>query len=194
MLKQHTLKDENLNMKTPLKITMRDFPHSEALDAHIRSKVEKLEKTLANIISCHVVVTMPHKHKHQGKLYNVRIEVNVPSNQIVVNHDQHEDVYVALRDAFDAAKRQLDDYMHRLSRQTKDHEREFIGRIVQLFPEEGYGFIGRADGARFYFHSDNLVSPSFAKLKEGDEVKFIENETSEQLQAKRVSVGKHHVP
>jgi len=173
---------------------MRDFPHSEALDAHIRSRVEKLESTFENIVSCHVVVAVPHKHKHQGNQFNVRVELNVPGNEIVVNHDHHEDAYVALRDAFNAVKRQLDDYLHRLNRQTKEHEREFIGHVVQLFPEEGYGFIGRADGDRFYFHRDNLVSPSFEKLKEGDEVKFIENETSERLQAKRVSVGKHHVP
>jgi ribosomal subunit interface protein len=181
-------------MKTPLQITMRDIPHSEALDTHIRSKVEKLEGTLEDIVSCHVVVAVPHKHQHQGKEFNVRIELNVPGSEIVINRDHHEDVYVALRDAFDAAKRKLDDYLHRLHRQTKEHEREFVGQVVQLFPEEGYGYIGRADGARFYFNSDNVVSPSFANLKVGDEVKFIENASSERLQAKRVSVGKHHVP
>ena len=181
-------------MRTDLKITMRDFPHSEALDAHIRSKVEKLENTFNQIVSCHVVVTVPHKHKQQGNQFNVRIELNVPGSEIVVNHDLHEDVYVALRNAFDAAKRQLDDYMHRISRQTKEHEREYVGRVVQLFPEEGYGYIGRADGARFYFHRDNVVSPDFERLNEGDEVKFIEDTFSEQLHAKRVSVGKHHIP
>jgi ribosomal subunit interface protein len=181
-------------MQTSLKITMRDFPHSEALDAHIRKKLEKLESNFNHIVSCHVVITVPHKHQHQGKQFNVRIELNVPGSEIVVNHDHHEDVYVALRDAFDSAKRQLDDFLHRSSRQTKVHDVEYIGRVVQLFPDEGYGYIGRADGARFYFHRDNLVSPSFANLKEGDEVKFIENEFSDQLQAKRVSVGKHHVP
>jgi ribosomal subunit interface protein len=173
---------------------MRDFPHSEALDAHVRSKVQKLESHFNNIISCHVVVTVPHKHKHQGNQFNVRIELNVPGNEIVVNHDHHEDVYVALRDAFDAAKRQLDDCNRRSQRQVKEHEREFVGRVVQLFRDEGYGYIGRADGARFYFHRDNLISPSFAKLNEGDEVKFIEDDFSGQQQAKRVSVGKHHIP
>jgi hypothetical protein len=32
----------------------------------------------------------------------------------VVNRDRHEDVCVALRDGFEAAKRQLKDYAHRL--------------------------------------------------------------------------------
>lgn len=181
-------------MKTPLKITMRDIPHSEALDMHIRDKVEKLEGMVENIISCHVVVTVPHKHQHQGKEFNVRIELNVPGKEIIVNRDHHEDVYVALRDAFDIVKRKAEDYIQRLKRHTKDHESEYVGRVVQLFPQEGYGYIGRADGARFYFHRDNLVSPSFENLKEGDEVKFIEDVYSEQLHAKRVSVGKHHVP
>lgn len=181
-------------MDTPLQITMRDIPHSDALDAYIKMKVAKLEGVFSHIVGCHVVVAVPHKHQHQGKQFNVRIELNVPGKEIVVNHDHHEDVYVALRDAFDAAKRQVDDYLNRLNRQTKEHDREFVGHVVQLFLEEEYGFIGRADGARFYFNSDNLVSPSFANLKEGDEVKFIENAYSERLQAKRVSVGKHHIP
>lgn len=181
-------------MEKPLQITMRDIPHSEALDAYIKSKVAKLEGAFSHIASCHVVVAVPHKHQHQGQQFTVRIELNVPGKEIVVNHDHHEDVYVALRDAFDAVKRQVDDYLHRLNRQIKEHDREFVGHVVQLFSDKGYGYIGRADGARFYFNSDNLVSPSFANLKEGDEVKFIENVSSERLQAKRVSVGKHHVP
>ena len=153
-----------------------------------------LEGIFANIVSCHVVVTVPHKHQHQGKQFNVRIDLNVPRNKIVVNRDHHEDVYIALRDAFDAAKRQLGDYLHRLNRETKVHEREYIGHVVELFPEKGYGYIGRDDGARFYFHRDNLVSPSFSRLKEGVEVKFTEDIVSARAQAKRVSVGKHHAP
>ena len=97
-------------MQIPLQITVRDMEHSEALEARIRSKAQKLEEFFAHIVSCHVVVEVPHRHHQQGKQFNVRIDIGVPGNTIVLNRHQSEDVYVALRDAFDAAKRQLQEY------------------------------------------------------------------------------------
>ena len=109
-------------MQIPLQITIRDVEHSEALETHIRGKVEKLEEFFKSIISCRVVVEMPHKHHHQGKQFNVRIDIGVPGSEIVVNRDHAEDVYVALRDAFDAAKRQLEDYARKIRGDVKTHE------------------------------------------------------------------------
>jgi len=97
-------------MKLPLQITIRDVDASEAVETRIREKAAELERFYSHIMSCRVVVEVPGKHKHQGKAFNVRIDIGVPGSEIVVNRDQHEDVYVALRDAFDAAKRQLEDY------------------------------------------------------------------------------------
>jgi len=181
-------------MKTPLQITFRDIERSDALETHIREKAEKLETFFEPIMSCRVVVEMPHQHKNQGKLFNVRIDIGVPGSEIVVNRDQHEDVYVALRDAFDAAKRQLEDYGRRLRRETKAHPQEYTGLVARLVPEERYGFIRRIDGSELYFHFDNLVNIAFDQLMEGEEVKFIEEMAAEGPQAKRVSVGRHHIP
>jgi len=181
-------------MKTPLQITFRDIERSDALEAHIRDRAEKLETFFEPIMSCRVVVEMPHQHKHQGKVFNVRIDIGVPGNEIVVNRDHHEDVYVALRDGFDAAKRQLQDYARRLHGETKNHATEYVGQVVRLVPDEGYGFIRRTDGDELYFNADNLVNVNFGQLSEGVEVKFIEEVAGEGLQAKRVSVGSHHTP
>jgi len=101
-------------MKTPLQITFRDIPASEALDTHIRDKAQKLEQVFADIISCRVVVEQPARHHQQGKPFNVRIDLGVPGKEIVVDRQENEDAYVALRDAFDAAKRQLEDYARQL--------------------------------------------------------------------------------
>lgn len=109
-------------MQLPLQITIRDIERSDALEAHIRDKAKKLDEFFDHIMSCYVVVEMPHKHHHQGKQFNVRIDIGVPGSEIVVNHDHHEDVYVALRDAFDAAKRQLEDYARKIRGDTKTHE------------------------------------------------------------------------
>ena len=109
-------------MQIPLQITIRDVEHSEALETHIRDKAKKLDEFFDHIMSCRVVVEMPHKHQHQGKQYTVRIDLGVAGGEIVVNRDHAEDVYVALRDAFDAAKRKLEDYVSKLRGDVKKHE------------------------------------------------------------------------
>jgi ribosome-associated translation inhibitor RaiA len=60
------------------------------------------------------VVEAPHRHHHKGKLYSVRVDISVPGKDVVVDRakpsdQRHEDVYVAIRDAFDAAARRLED-------------------------------------------------------------------------------------
>jgi len=109
-------------MQLPLQITLRDVDHSEALETRIRDKAKKLDEFFDNVISCRVVVEAPHKHHHQGKQFNVRIDIGVPGSEIVVNRDHAEDVYVALRDAFDAAKRQLEEYARKLHGNVKVHK------------------------------------------------------------------------
>ncbi len=109
-------------MQIPLQITIRDIEQSEALETHIREKSKKLDEFFNHIMSCRVVVEVPHKHHRQGKQYNVRIDIGGAGGEIAVNRDHAEDVYVALRDAFDAAKRQLEDYARKLRGDVKTHE------------------------------------------------------------------------
>jgi ribosomal subunit interface protein len=101
--------DKAQAMQVPLQITVRDMPHSDALDARIREKAAKLGEFHPNITSCRVTVEELRKHHHQGRHFRVSIDVRVPSREIVANRDHDEDVYVALRDAFDAVKRQLEE-------------------------------------------------------------------------------------
>ena len=109
-------------MQIPLQITIRDMPTSAVLEDHIREKAAKLEHFYPALVGCRVVVELPHKHKQHGKLFNVRIDLTVPGSEIVINRDQSEDVYVALRDAFDAANRKLEDYGRRQRGDVKTHE------------------------------------------------------------------------
>jgi ribosomal subunit interface protein len=180
-------------MKLQLQITTRDIPHSEALESHVRQKAGKLETFYPNIIGCRVVIEVPHKHKQQGRMFNVRLDITVPGKELVVNREPAEDVYVALRDAFDAAKRQLEDYGRRQRGEIKAHPPVLHGKVVRLMPEEGYGFVATPDGQELYFHRENLASNNFEQLEEGSEVQFLEDIASEGFQAKRVSTGKHHV-
>ncbi len=109
-------------MQIPLQITVRDVDHSEAVEAHIREKAKKLDEFFKHIMSCRVIVEVPHKHHRQGKHFQVRIDIGVPGGEIAVNRDHNEDVYVALRDAFDAAKRQVEDYVRKMRGDVKTHE------------------------------------------------------------------------
>jgi len=110
-------------MQIPLQITIRDVGHSEALEAHIREKAAKLDEFFEHIMSCRVVVEVPHKHHHQGQQYNVRIDIRVAGGgEIAVTRDHGTDVYIALRDAFDHAKRQLEDYARKVRGDVKTHQ------------------------------------------------------------------------
>ncbi len=113
-------------MQVPLEITFRGIPHSDAVETRIREKAAKLEQFCDNIISCRVAVEAEHHHQHQGNLYKVRIDLSVPQKHIVVSRDHHdkqshEDFYVALRDAFAAATRQLEEHVRIQRGQTKNH-------------------------------------------------------------------------
>jgi ribosomal subunit interface protein len=108
----HSIQEEKI-MEVTLQITMRDIPHSDALESHIREKAAKLEKFYPHIMHCRVTVELPHRHHHQGRLFDVRIDMTVPGGELVINRIVNEDVHIAVRDAFDAAKRQLENYSHR---------------------------------------------------------------------------------
>lgn len=97
-------------MQTPLQITVRGMEHPVSLDQHLSERVAKLERVYSNLTGCRVVVELLDRHKQQGKHFAVCVDLTLPGKEIVVNHQHAEDVYVALRDAFDAAKRQLEDY------------------------------------------------------------------------------------
>ncbi len=101
-------------MPLSIQITWRDIEPSAALGARIRELAQRLAKVDAEIIHCHVIIALPHKHSHRGRIYEVRIEVTTPGAHLIAQHEHperhsHEDPYVAVRDAFQAMRRQLKD-------------------------------------------------------------------------------------
>ena len=105
-------------MKPILQVTFRHMDPSPAIEANIRERAARLERVHGRITGCHVVVEAPHRRHHKGKLYTVRLDVVVPGGEIVVNRDAHdrhahEGVLVAVRDAFDAARRRLRQHAQR---------------------------------------------------------------------------------
>lgn len=113
-------------MEIPVQLSFRNMDPSDAVEANIREKADKLERYFDRIISCRVVVEAPHRRHGKGKLYEVHIDVTVPGKELVVNHSgpknhAHEDVYVAVRDAFNAMGRQLEDHARKVRGEVKTH-------------------------------------------------------------------------
>jgi ribosomal subunit interface protein len=185
-------------MQLPLQITFRNMQPSAAVEAKVRERAEKLDKFYEHIMSCRVVIEPQHKHHHQGNLYQIRIDVTVPDGELVATQEPNEhhsyvDVYVAIRDAFDAIRRQLENYAKRRRGDVKTHEVPPHGRLVELFPGKNYGKIETSDGRLIYFHANSLVDEDFAELQIGTEVRFVEEQGELGPQASTVHlVGKHH--
>src|SRR5689334_16699258 len=106
-------------MSIPSKVTFRDFTSSPAVEEAIRERVAKLAQLFARISYCDVVVEAPHQHHRRGNCFRVRLAIGVPGKELVVARepasDAHADVYVAIRDAFEAARRQVEHYTTELA-------------------------------------------------------------------------------
>lgn len=106
---------------------MRDMQHSATLDEHIRERASKLESSYGRISGCQVTIERVRRHEPQHQLFNVRIRLTLPRAEIAVNRNEHENIHVALRDTFNAARRRLEDYVH------KHHDEETAEHVPQAF-------------------------------------------------------------
>ena len=132
-------------MILPVQITFRNMPPSDAVAARVQEEAEKLDEFYKRITSCRVIVEVPHRHRVLGDQVHIRIELGVPGDEIVVRHEpslhgavqrsdeqewekhleaspQYKDINVAIRDAFKAARRQLQDHARRQRGQVKGHK------------------------------------------------------------------------
>jgi putative sigma-54 modulation protein len=102
-------------MSTPLEISFHGLEKSDAVEARIRDKFSRLQQHFERITHARVVVETPRKHSPTAKVFHVKIELGLPGQKpLVVSHESdvgqaRTDVSLAIRDAFAAARRQLDD-------------------------------------------------------------------------------------
>lgn len=202
----------------PVQITYRNVAPSATIDASVMEKAEKLGVFYDRIMSCRVILEAPHRHHQKGKLYHIRINLAVPGGEVTVKHEPkrivgslalrqkipevaltatrepskysaHGDIYVALRDAFDAARRKLQDYARARRGAVKVHEPLADGRVTRLFKEEGFGFLEGHDGREIYFHKNSVLEPGFSRLRVGNKVFFVEEQGKRGPQASTVRVS-----
>jgi ribosomal subunit interface protein len=168
-------------MELPLQITFKDLPHSDALEAAIRERVTKLERYSNCIISCRVIVQEPTHRRQQGNLFCVTVDLTVPGAELAVGHGNHgephshENVYVAMRDSFQAMERMVKGYMDQRRHDLKTHvSPQPHARVSRIFPQDGYGFLTTADGRDIYFHTNSVINGGWAQMDVGTEVRFAE--------------------
>ncbi len=186
-------------MQIPLQITFRHMDPSPALEAKILQRAGELEKHHPNLTGCRVVVELEHHHHHKGNLFHIRVDLTLPGQELVAGHESpvhqaYEDPYVAVRDAFDALRRQLEDRARRQRHEVKHHDTPQHGRISDLVSPEAYGRIASADGRDIYFHRNSLIGVDFDHLQIGMEVRFAVERGEQGPQASSVQlIGKHHI-
>ena len=184
-------------MQLPLQISFRHMEPSEGIEKLVRDKAAKLDEFSDRIMSCRVVVEPKGKHRLHGNLYDVRIDLTVPGEEIAVTrepnqHTEYRDIHIALRDAFDSAGRLLEDYVRRKRLDVKTLETAPHAKVSKLVPEEGYGFMKTLEGRGIYFHKNSVLDGAFDRLKIGTEVTFVEEEGKTGPQASTVkAVGTH---
>lgn len=203
-------------MILPGQTTFRNMDHSDAVVARIQEESDKLDQYFDRTTSCRVMAEAPHRHHRRGDPFHVRIELGVPGKELVVTHEPtvrtvskldeegqltkqmevgglHKDVYVAIRDAFKAIRRQLQDYVRNLRHEVKTHHPAPHARVVSLFSEKDQGFIETPDGREIYFHRKSLLNTSFEHLTLGSEVIFTKEAGENGPRASTVRLaGKHH--
>jgi ribosomal subunit interface protein len=162
----------------PIQVVFNNLKYSRAIEDNAHKHAEKLRKYFDRIMSCNVSIET-HRHHNKGKIYQVRIDLNVPNAALVVNRNlsenhAHEDVYVTIRDAFLAMTRQLKKYADKQRGEVKHHTYPLEGRILEIAPIADYGFIETSGGRSLRFTSKSVVDFDFNKLEIGNRVTFVE--------------------
>lgn len=185
-------------MQIPVDITYKEMAPTDALNLRIHDWVAKLERVYDRITRCEVMIETPHRRHRQGRAYHVRVRLTVPGGkELVASHDPgpdgaHEDAYVALRDAFTAVRRQLEDYVHtRIHRGPVEREAPGHARVSFVDVEGEWGWLDADDGRRIYFHRNSVLGGA-DQVQVGDEVRFTEEAGDMGPQASTVEpIGEH---
>ncbi len=178
-------------MQSDLQITARDFTLNAAVEAGIRGKAARLEHYYerGRISGCHVIVEGAVGHHRHGGPFKVRIDLRLPGGELSVDRQSADDLAVAIREAFDAARRELQDYARKQRGEVKTVEAPAHARVTKLFPVEGYGFLTTPDSREVYFHRNSVLGGAFDRMEIGMEVRFAEEMGDQGPQASSVAIA-----
>jgi len=200
----------------PLQITFRNIDHTDEADKLVREEAQKLDKYYPRIMSCRVLIETPHRHRGWGNPYRLRIDLGVPGKEIVVKHEPslhgsgqrlaeapkakrleveapYKDLPHAIREAFKAAKRQLQEYARERRRNLKTHVPSPRATVFRLLPEKECGFLVTSDEREIYFHKKSVLNDAYDRLEVGTEVIFAEEQGENGPQASTVKLTRRHL-
>jgi cold shock CspA family protein len=189
-------------MQVPLELTFRDVPHSDAIDALVRRYVQRLERFCDHIESCSVAIERPHRPRNSGSDFRVRIDMVIPpGHELVVSKDasdrgtppapqNFDSLHALVREAFEAANRQVKKLNEQQAGKTKRHPQQEIGAVISRLSED-HGFLRTTDGRDVYFHRNSVVNEDFNQLREGEGVAYAEEVGEQGWQASSVRVVDH---
>ncbi len=164
-------------MQSLPQITFKNVDHSGAVESRILERIDDLDKVNDRITHCQVRVRAPHKRHRKGTQFIIDIDIITPSGSVHIGREPgdnfaHEDIYVSIRDSFNAAERKLRKLKERKKGRPEVLAEPLQGRIEVLNQEEKFGQIATNDGRLIYFHSNSLVSGKFPDLTVGDVVEL----------------------
>lgn len=184
-------------LKIPPEITYRGVEKTNAIDTLIHEKIEKLEEVCDYINSCQIVIEKPHDRPSSGSPYRVRLDITVPPGHELVaesnpaENTQYAPLDAVVRDAFDAAVRQL----KKLTRKQRESDRaktaegqETTALVTRIFKDQGYGFIKTLEGREVYFHRNSVLHNDFDRIEVGTGVHFFEQQGEQGPQASTVKI------
>jgi cold shock CspA family protein len=175
-------------MEIPIRVDYRNVRPTAIIEKRIRRKAAKLDRIFNRITACRVTVEGPDSYPRKGGQFTVRLDLTVPGQEIVISRRHAENLAVAVREAFEAAQRKLEDYSRIRRNNVKQRKKPPEGRVVRLFPEDGYGFIDDGAGREIYFHRNSVLSPGFDGLEVGYRVRYSEEQGNDGPQASTVSI------
>jgi cold shock CspA family protein len=197
-------------MTLPPQITFRNMEPVPGLEEAVLKEIALLERFFNRIMSCRIMIEGPRGHRYGG-LFQVRIDLGVPNEELVIEHApslhgtlqheqafrktkqsepkrEHRDARRAVHDAFREMRRRLEDYVRRGRGETKQHNLEMRAKVGKLFPAMDHGFLETQDGREVYFHRNSVLDGRFDRLRIGSEVQFAEEPGEKGPQASTVKV------
>jgi len=197
-------------MLLPVQVTFRNIENPKGLESYARAEAAKLERFFNRIGSCRVMIERPQKAA-SSKLYHVRIDLEVPNEELIVKHTPtlhgtqqdlkeakskkeaesvlvHKEPKRAIHEAFEEMGRQLQDYVRRLGGAVKAKQGMEEGIVKEIFPDRGYGFLETQDGRSIYFNQASVLDGRFARLRAGTKAAFDEEMGEKGPQASTVRI------
>lgn len=189
-------------MQVSPEITFHGVDHSDYNETYIRDRIERLDRMSDEIISCRTVIERPHRTRHTGNTYRVRIDLTLPGrHELVVDQEEQMEPKKTLRTvishAFDIMERRIKAQIpdrhiqHNQMAPEQDKADQPHGIVVRLFEDDGYGFIKTEDGREFYMHRNSVLHDEFDELQVGTEVRFAPELGEKGPQASTVQVISH---